>query len=203
MSEHDHRSATGLRAPGRLGPGSAARTVLLVLLTYAVVGAVAGVVWEWVWTPPGQVITQHQVFYDSYASIRREFTGTGIYVLVAVGGGALAAFASCLLGRGRELLVLVMVLVGSAVAALVMRWVGTTLGPGDPASLAAHTVARTRVSGKLTVAGKSPYLAWPMASLFVLAILYFAWPGSSPDHGRHEATSTDPVEDDTSTTPRG
>jgi DivIVA domain-containing protein len=179
----------GRSRPGVLAPGSPVRTGLLVLLAYAVVGVVAGVVWEWIWTPPGEVIAQHQIFYDGYPSLRRVFTGTGIYVLVGAGASAVVALSVCALTRGRELLVLVLVLVGSAIGAALMWRVGTHLGPSDPTGLAAHTVARTPVSGNLTVAGKSPYLVWPMTTLLVLAIIYFAWPSAalSPSRGDSRA----------------
>jgi hypothetical protein len=181
MSEHDDRAR-----PGPLGRGSPVRTALLVLLAYAVLGAVAGVVWEAIWTPPGQVIERHQVFFDSYASLRRVFTGTGLYVLVGAVASALLALAVTILARGRELLTLLLVLFGSVIAAGVMWKVGTWLGPGDPASIAAHAADHTRASGALSVDGKSPYLIWPMTSLFVLALVFFAWPGSFPT-----ATTTD------------
>lgn len=182
MSDPD-RSRRGLLA-------GAVRLGLLVLVAYAVLGAVAGVVWEWVWTPPGQVIVQHHVLYDSYSSLRRVFTGTGLYVLVAAVASALLALLVTVLVRGRELVVLVTVLLGSAIAAALMWRVGTLLGPGDPATVAAHTAGRTTVPGNLTVVGKSPYLIWPMASLFVLALVYFAWPASfaTGDHGRPRPT---------------
>lgn len=175
--------------PGWFGPGSPVRTALAILLAYAVVGALAGVVWEWVWSPPGQVIEKHQVFYDSYASLRRVFDGTGLYVLVGAVASALLALVISLLTRGRELLVLALVVIGSALAAALMWRVGTLLGPADPATLAAHTTARTEVSGQLTVQGKSPYVIWPFMSLIVLSGVFFAWPGRA-------ATSTSP-----STTP--
>jgi hypothetical protein len=186
-----------------LAPGGLVRTALLVLVAYVVLGAVAGVVWEWVWTPPGQVIQQHQIYYDSYASMRRMFTGTGYYVLVGAVASALAALATCLLTRGREMVVLGLVLVGSALGAALMWRVGTLLGPGDPATIAAHTVARTQVSGQLTVTGRSPFLAWPMASLFVLAIVYFTWPGTFPERRHAGSPPAVPHEADTSETSRG
>ena len=172
MSEGDDASR-----PGLLAPGSPVRTILMVLLAYAVLGAVAGVVWEWVWTPPGQVIAKHQVFYDSYSSLRRVFTGTGLYVLVGAVASAVLALAVSLLVRGRELMVLALVLLGSALAAALMWRVGTQLGPADPASLAAHATGRHTVPGELSVQGKSPYLVWPFVSLLVLSAVYFAWPG--------------------------
>jgi hypothetical protein len=174
MSEHDDASR-----PSLFASGSPVRTALLVLLAYAVLGAVAGVVWEAVWKPPGQVIAQHQVFYDSYSSLRRVFSGTGLYVVVGALASAVLALVVTLLARGRELLTLGLVIVGSSIAAAVMWKVGTTLGPTDPAQAAAHTTGRTLVSGELSVKGKSPYLVWPMASLLVLTLVFFASPGDA------------------------
>jgi hypothetical protein len=165
--------------------------VLLVLLAYAVLGAVAGVAWEAIWTPPGQIISKHQVFYDSYASLRRAFTGTGLYVLVAAATSALLGLVVGLLTRGRELLMLALVIIGSVLAAAVMWRVGTVLGPADPASIAAHAQGRQVVHGELTVAGRTPYLVWPMTSLFVLAVVYFTWPGARAYRHHSEAPSTD------------
>jgi hypothetical protein len=189
--------------PGLFASGSPVRTCLLVLLAYAVLGAAAGVVWEWVWTPPGEVIAQHQIFYDGYPSLRRVFTGTGLYVLVGAPASAIIALAVCLRTRGREVLVLVLVVVGSAIAAALMWWVGTHLGPDDPAGRAAHIVARTRVSGNLTVGGKSPYLVWPMTSLLVLAIVYFSWPSSMADARHRDEPPTDRSEPDVGGASRG
>jgi hypothetical protein len=192
MSEHDEPAR-----PGLLASGSVVRTALLVLLAYAVVGAVAGVIWEWIWTPPGQVIDRHQVLFDSYASLRRVFTGTGLYALVGGLASALLALAVTTLTRGRELWVLLFVIVGSAIGAALMWRVGTQLGPTDPASIAAHTSGHTTVPGDLSITGKSPFLVWPMTSLFVLAMIYFAWPGGSGGHGLG-TRSTDHREADTS-----
>ncbi|MGC4112450.1 MAG: hypothetical protein QM747_18915 [Nocardioides sp.] len=189
-------------APAVLAPGSPVRTAFLVIAAYAVVGALAGVVWEWVWTPPRMVAQQHQLYYASDAALRGVFTGTGVYVLVAVAASALLALATCLLTRGRELLVLVLLLAGSAVAAALMWRVGTMLGPGNPATVAAHTTATKTLHDQLTVSGKSPYLAWPMTSLFVLAIVYFAWPGSVSTHtGAHDSRGDDREADTSSSAP--
>jgi hypothetical protein len=189
MTEQDDRPRRGLLAAG--GP---VRTALLIVLAYAVAGAVAGVIWEVVWTPPGQVIDQHQVFYDSYASLRRVFTGTGYYVVVGAATSALVALAVALLARGRELLTLALVVIGSVIAAVVMLKVGTMLGPGDPASVAAHTTSRTQVSGQLDVDGRTPYLIWPMTSLVVLALVFFAWPSSRLPQGVRDTRRADPHE---------
>jgi hypothetical protein len=176
------------------------RTAVVVLLAYVVAGAVAGAVWEWIWTPPGQIVAQHQVFYDSYSSLRRMFSGTGLYVVVGGVASALVALVVALLARGRELLTLALVILGSAIAAALMLKVGTSLGPVDPATIAEHTVKRTPVPAQLTVQGKSvlgvksPYLIWPAVSLLVLALVFFAWPSSHLPHMRDETHPGDPRE---------
>ena len=162
------------------------------MATYVVVGAVAGVVWEWLWTPPTQVVQQHQLFYTDFGSLRRVFTGTGLYALVAAVASALVALVAGLLTRRHELLVLAAVTLGSLAAAYTMHTVGVALGPADPTALAKTAADGTHVSAQLVVNGKSPYLVWPMVSLFVLALVFFAWPGAlrrpSP-----RATATEPV----------
>jgi hypothetical protein len=197
MSEIDDSARRGPSTLWRV-----ARAGLLVLAAYAVVGALAGVVWEAVWTPPGQVIAQHQVFYDSYASLRRVFTGTGWYVVVGTVASAVVSLVICLLTRHRALLALAGVIVGSALGAFVMLRVGTALGPADPADLAAHTVERTTVPGELTVDGtshfgiKSPYLVWPAASLLVLAGVFITLPVSPFPRDRRDTRAVDPHEAD-------
>jgi hypothetical protein len=171
------RQTTRRRAPV-LG---AALLVLEVLVAYALVGLVAGLVWEAVWVPPDQVVQQHQVYAVDYASLRRMFTGTGLYVLVAAVASTLTALVVSLLTRRRELVVLVAVALGSGVAAGVMREVGISRGPVDPTTLAASAADGVHLPGALDVSGFSPYLVWPMMSLLVLAVVFFSWPRALAD----------------------
>ena len=172
------------------------RSLLLavaVVVAYVAVGAVAGAVWEWLWSPPAQVVQKHQLFYADYGSLRRVFTGTGLYALVSAVASALVALAAGLLTRRHELLTLAAVVLGSVAAAFTMHLVGVALGPPDPAQLAATAADGTHVSAQLEVHGKSPYLVWPMVSLLVLSVVFFAWPGSRAG-GRGARTSTEPSE---------
>jgi hypothetical protein len=172
------------------------RFAIGVLSAYVVVGALAGVVWEWVWTPPAQFVQQHQLYYVDYSALRRVFDGTGLYVLVAAVASALVALVVCVVTRRHELVTLGLVVVCSVLAALVMREVGYALGPPDPAITAAHAADGTRLQGRLQVAGITPLLIWPMTSLFMVALTFFAWPGHphgprwGDDHGRHRAGGT-------------
>jgi hypothetical protein len=128
------------------------------------------------------------------------FSGTGWYVVVGGLASAALALVVAVLTRGWELLTLLLVIIGSAIGAAVMLKVGTALGPGDPVSIAAHTTARTAVSGQLTVDGKtvlgikSPYLIWPTASLLVLSLVFFAWPSPLLPHHDEDTQAADPRE---------
>jgi hypothetical protein len=177
--------------------------VVAVLVAYALVGVVAGIVWERVWTPPAQVVQQHQVYYADYGSLRRVFTGTGLYALVGAGASALLGLAVGVLTRRRELLTLLAVLVGSAIAALLMWKVGVRLGPADPKAAAAAAADGTRLPGQLAVSGRSPYLVWPMVSLFVLSLVFFAWPGARRRDDEPDTTDSQPSEAPVSEAPRG
>jgi hypothetical protein len=168
---------------------------LAVVIGYVVVGVVAGVIWEWLWTPPTQVVQQHQLFYTDYGSLRQVFTGTGLYALVGAVASALVAATVGFLTRRHELLVLAAVTLGSLLAAWAMHAVGVALGPPDAATIAKTAADGTHVSAELVVNGKSPYLVWPMVSLFVLALVFFAWPGGRG--GRHrDDTVPEPAEAD-------
>lgn len=183
---------------GRNGRPGAMRVIFValeILVAYAIVGLVAGFVWEAVWTPPAQTVQQHQIFYDDYVSLRRGFTGTGLYVVVAVIASATTALVVALLTRGRELLMLLVVLVASALAAAVMWKVGISRGPADPAAIVKTAADGTKVSGNLVVSGRTPYVAWPMTSLFVMALVFLGWSGgrsrpAEPDHVAHSESET-------------
>lgn len=163
-----------------------------VVLGYVAVGAMAGVVWEWLWSPPTQVVQQHQLFYTDYGSLRQVFTGTGLYALVSAVASALAAVTAALLTRRHELVVLAAVALGSVAAAYTMHTVGVAIGPPDPSELATTAADGTHVSAQLVVNGTTPYLVWPMVSLFVLALVFFAVPGSRSRH--RSRTRTEPSE---------
>jgi ABC-type phosphate transport system permease subunit len=102
--------------------------VVLVLVLCAALGAVAGLVWEKLWTPPTGLVYHHHWFADENG-VRGMFSGTGWYVVVAVLAGTLAGVASALLLARSELATLAAVVVGSLVGAWVMWQVGTALEP--------------------------------------------------------------------------
>ena len=162
---------------------------LAVLVGLAVAGALLGVVWsELVWTPPPGTVQDAQWFPLDERALSLQTRGTSSYVLVAGVGGLLLGALAALAGTRQELLTLVAVAVGAALAAFVMWQTGTWLGPEDPVAVAAGAPDGASVPGALTVVGATPFLTLPAAALAGLAAVFFL----SPDAGRDERTPQTP-----------
>lgn len=152
----------------------------VIVAVFAVAGALAGVVWEWLWTPPTGLAVHHQWIQDE-GGLRDNFSGTGTYVLVAVVTGFVVGAGVALLARGSELVTLVAVLGGSLLAGWLMYHVGTAQGPPDPHPLAASAKDLTEIPGKLVVSGNSPLRAFPGGALIGLTVVFLGL-------SRHRAT---------------
>lgn len=147
------------------------RDVLIVLLVFAAVGSLAGVLWELWWTPPSGVVVDHAWVPDD-AGLRELFTGTGQYVVVGLLSGLVAGAASAWFVDRVALLTLVTVVVGSALGAWLMLQVGLALAPPDP-DVAARSVADgTALPGTLRVSGAGALASLPAGALTGLVIIF-------------------------------
>jgi hypothetical protein len=144
---------------------------VVIVAVFAAAGALAGVIWEWLWTPPTGLAVHHQWIQDE-SGLRDNFSGTGTYVLVAVVAGALVGAGVALLLSRSELVTLVAALGGSLVAGWVMLHVGMALGPADPHVLAKSAKDLTELPGQLTVSGKVWMRAFPGGTLIGLTIVF-------------------------------
>lgn len=144
---------------------------LLVVATFALAGVVAGVVWEWAWTPPTGVVIHHQWAQDE-SGLRGDFSGTGTYVAIAAVTGVVVGAAVAVLLDRSEVLTLVAALGGSLLAGWLMHRVGVALGPADPRTLAASAKPGTHLPGDLVVSGKSVLRAFPGGTLAGLTVVY-------------------------------
>jgi hypothetical protein len=142
----------------------------IVVAIFAAAGVLAGVVWEWLWTPPVGVVADGEWLLD-LTGLRAEFSATGVYVVVAsVAGLLVGALCGLFLDRA-ELVTLVAVLVGATLAGCVMVQVGQALGPPDPRELAETASNSTRLPSDLTIVGTSPYVAFPAGATLGLAVV--------------------------------
>ena len=165
-------------------PARVALQALLVVVLVAAAGAVAGVVWEWVWSPPRGVVVHHQWVATSEAALRGQFTGTAWYVVVAGVAGLLVGALVALVADRRPLVALGSLVVGTALGAWLMRLVGVALGPADPAGLARTAKQGTHLPDMLRLSGASAYVAYPTGALLALALLFL---GLSAVHKRDRA----------------
>lgn len=160
---------------------------LLAVVLLAAVGVVAGVVWEWLWTPPTGVVVDHRWTAVDEASLRGQFTATGWYVVVGgVAGLVGGALAALLLDRA-PLVTLAGVVVGSALGAWLMYLVGRALGPGDPVAAARAAKEGAHLPAALTVSGASPFIALPTGALVALSLVFIGLSAA------HRSSGADPV----------
>jgi len=145
--------------------------LLLVVTVFAVAGVLAGVLWEWIWTPTDGVVIDHELLLDG-DGLRSDFSGTALYVMVAAFTGLLVSVVVCVLSDRYELVTLLGIALGSVLAAWLMLRVGHALGPPDPAPLARAAEDYTRIPDELHVAGTSPYTAFPGGAMVGLIVVF-------------------------------
>jgi hypothetical protein len=151
------------------------RQVVVSVTLLVLAGALAGVVWVWLWTPPTGVVVDHRWVQDE-SGLRGDFSATGSYVAVAAVTGLLVAVLLGVLFDRAEVVTLLAVLAGSVLAGWVMYRVGVALSPADPRSLADSAEEGARLPGRLMVDGSSPFRAFPGGAMLGLVIVYFGLP---------------------------
>lgn len=161
------------------------RDVALVLVTFAAVGALAGVLWELWWTPPSGVVVDHAWVPDDQG-LRELFTGTGQYVVVALLSGLVAGAACAWFVDRVALLTLVTVAAGSVLAAWLMLQVGTALAPPDPALAARTADDGQALPGALEVSGAGALASLPAGALTGLVLVFVGLAPTRPVPGRED-----------------
>ncbi|WP_028645682.1 hypothetical protein [Nocardioides sp. URHA0020] len=146
--------------------------LVLVVVALAALGALAGAVWQWLWTPTMGVVVDHRWTAGDAIGLQHEFAGTGWYVAIGTVAGLVAGVAAALLVDRQPLGTLAAVLVGSVLGAWLMVVVGTALGPADPTVLARTAADGTRLPMQLSVSGHGPLIAYPGGALLGLMVVF-------------------------------
>lgn len=154
-----------------LRPGLVQAAIGIVVL--AAVGALAGVVWEWLWTPPVGVVVDHRWLAEDEAGLRAQFSGTGWFVVIATVAGLIAGGLVALFLDRVPLLTLLAVVVGSVLGTWLMLEVGAARGPPDPTHLATTAEDGARLPGALEVSRRTPWISMPAGALAALALVFF------------------------------
>ena len=174
----------------------------IILALFAGTGLLGGWVWWKLWAPaPAGAVYEKQWYPKATEGLLADFAGTGWYVVVALVAGVLLGVLAGLRLDRNEIVTLVAVVVGSALAAWLMMKVGFHFSPPDPQHIADTAKNGTELPGQLELAGsvnlpghrfdevvRSPMLAFPIGALAGLAIALF---GMSKPH-RHHGLSRNP-----------
>lgn len=147
--------------------------LIIVLLTGA--GALAGLVWSHLWDAPSGVVRSGQWFTDE-TGLRASFSGTGLYLVIALITGLLCGVICGLLLARWELVTLVVLVAAALGAGQVMLAIGVSQSPPDPQVLAADAADGTRLPGQLRIAGVVPVVGMPLGVLLGYAVLLISVP---------------------------
>ncbi|WP_091121198.1 hypothetical protein [Nocardioides terrae] len=137
---------------------------------FAATGAVSGLLWRTRLHAPDGIVVGGQWYSGS--THEDSFASTGWYVVIAVAAGLLLGIAAAWLSRAPEVLTLAAVLVGSLLAAWLMRVVGLHGAPPDPARAAAHAADGTRLTGTISRPGVAAFVTWPLAAVLAVGAVF-------------------------------
>lgn len=161
-----------------------------VLLVLAGAGAIGGIVWARLWDAPTGRVRSGQWFTDE-TGLRADFSGTALYVVVALVAGLVCGVLVGLLLARWEVLTLVMLLLAAGLAGWLMWRIGMAQSPPDPQVLAKDAADGTRLPGHLEVTGRPPFVAFPLGAVLGYAVLLI----SVPKRGSRDET-TGPADED-------
>ncbi|HSV39088.1 MAG TPA: hypothetical protein VLI04_10035 [Nocardioidaceae bacterium] len=138
--------------------------VVTIVGSLLVLSVACGAIWAAVVTPAQLIHFDGAVARDmiQYGAI---FGMDGWYAAIGGAAGLSAGLALGLWRRRDPLATLVLLMAGCALAAVVMRWTGTLLGPTDPTSFLQTAPIGTSADGPIDVTGAATYLAWPIPAL--------------------------------------
>jgi hypothetical protein len=162
---------------------------LLLLALFAVAGVAGGVAWRYLWTPPPGVARGGSwVPTPVEEGLQNDFSGVGWYVVVAIVLGVVLGWVTALVLDRAEIAGVVVVVLGSALAAYLVLTVGERLSPPDPDTVAATAQDEDKIPGDLEFDGWTPLLSAPIGALTAVSMAYLL---TARRRGATEAGSSD------------
>ena len=163
----------------------------VVVVVFAVVATLAGLLWPRL-VDPVLVTRTAEGTAASETALAERFDNDAWYAVLAAVLGLLLGLALTawqLHRRQPEVVALVAVLLGAAVAAWVMARVGAAAGPPDPAAVLAEADVGATAPDRVRLTAEAAYLVWPIAAVVgALVVLWGRTPaevsGGSPPRGR-------------------
>ncbi|MCW2785076.1 MAG: hypothetical protein JWP74_1593 [Marmoricola sp.] len=144
----------------------------VVLAWFAVLAVVGAVVW-WQVTPLAAFTRTKDNGTMDEAQLARQFGTDGWFVVVAAVGGLISGVALTIWRRRDPVWTVVLLVVGGALATLVMLELGLLLGPADPKNVLPTVAVGAKVPLQLKPSAHVVWLVWPGAA--VLGSLVVLW----------------------------
>jgi MFS family permease len=148
---------------------------VVVLAIFAAVGAACGWFWEHRSTPPSGLAYQGKWYPDSTGT-EHVFDATGSFVVIAAIAGLVLGLLCAWLFSASEIVTVLAILAGGALAAWLMHTVGMHLAPSDPLARAKDAKDLTPLGGTLRTSGDSYRVAFPSAAVLGAALVYLCFP---------------------------
>jgi hypothetical protein len=158
----------------------------VLLVGFALAGVGGGYAWRHLWAPPeGVARSGSWVPTPVEEGLQNDFSGVGWYVVVALALGLVLGTLTALVLDRTEIVGVVVVVVGSALAAYLVLAVGQQLSPPDPDAVAAESADGTPIPGDLEFDGWTPLLSAPVGALAALSTVYLMRPRRRVGEGTH------------------
>ena len=157
----------------------------VVLGCFAVAGLVAGLLWPQL-VSPVEVIRTEAGLATAEVALSERFDNDAWFMVLAVAFGLPLGAVLTAWRRTDEVVTVVTVVVGAALASWMAGTVGQSVGPDDPAVVLAEAAVGATAQGMVSVAAQGAYAVWPMAALAgALVVLWGTGrhhPADPPEH---------------------
>jgi hypothetical protein len=153
------------------------RDALLTLVTMALVGVVAGVLWSQLADPVVATRTAEGIG-SGEADLARQVSADGWFAAIGFAGCLVAGVVLTLWRRTDEVATLLALVAGAVLAAWLCSNVGALLGPDPATQTLADAAVGTRAEDQLQVHTWVVYLAWPFGAVVGSLLVLLGLPGS-------------------------
>jgi hypothetical protein len=148
---------------------------VIILVAFALVGSACGWLWEHWWTPP-QGFAYHGRWYPYGTGVEHVFDATGSFVVIATVAGLVLGLVCAWFFTASEIVTVLAVLAGGALAAWLMHTVGVHLSPSDLAERAKSATQAVHLEGSLRTYGDSYRVAFPGAAVAGPTLMFLCFP---------------------------
>jgi hypothetical protein len=159
------------------------RDALLILVTMALLGLVAGVLWSQLADPVVATRMPDGVI-SGEAELAKQVTSDGWFAAIGFVGCLLAGLVLTAWRRTDEVVTLVALVGGAVLAAWLCTQVGGLLGPDPAARTLAQAAVGKTAEDQLRVHTWVVYLTWPFGAVVGSLVVLLGLPGSDRPAGR-------------------